>query len=125
MEKDGEFAIGLSKGRKAALALYEKIDSDERFRTIFPPELDIVVWAPNGSSASQISERTGQIFDAAAQENLHLATFKYPTALLQRNWNDVDLDQQYVTCLRSCLMKPEHLDWVEQIWELLSKAANL
>jgi len=125
MEKNGEFAIGLSKGRQAALALYEKIDSDNRFITIIPPELDIVVWAPSGNSASKISERSEQIFNAAAQENLHLATFKYPTALLREKWDNVDLDQHYVTCLRSCLMKPEHLDWVESIWEILSKVTNL
>jgi len=125
MEKGGEFAVDLAKGRKAALALYAKIDSDERFRAILPPELDIVVWAPNGSSASQISKRSEQIFRAAAKENLHLATFKYPTSLLQEKWTDVDLDQQYVTCLRSTLMKPEHLDWIERIWELLSKVSKI
>ena len=125
MEKGGEFAVDLAKGREAALVLYEKIESDECFRTIFPPELDIVVWAPDGSSASQISERSEQVFNAAAGENLHLATFKYPTSLLQEKWADVDLDQQYVTCLRSCLMKPEHLDWVERIWELLSKVSKI
>jgi hypothetical protein len=124
MEKGGEFAVGLSKGREAALALYKKITLDQRFRTIFPPELDILVWAPNGSSASQISQCSEQIFHAAAQENLHLATFKYPGALLRGKWADVDLDQPYVTCLRSCLMKPEHLDWVERIWEVLSKVSN-
>ena len=124
IEKGGEFPVGLSKGRQAALALYEKIDSDERFRTIFPPELDIIVWAPDGSSASQISEHSEQIFNAATQENLHLATFKYPTALLREKWRGVDLDQQSVTCLRSCLMKPEHLDWVDKIWALLDKASN-
>jgi tyrosine decarboxylase/aspartate 1-decarboxylase len=124
MKKGGEFATGLSKGRRAALALYEKIDSDERFKTILPPELDIVVWSPNGESASQISERSEQVFNAAARENLHLATFKYPTTLLQEKWDDVDLDQEYVTCLRSCLMKPEHIDWVERIWEILDKVAS-
>lgn len=125
MEKGGEFAVDLAKGRKAALALYEKIESDERFRTIFPPELDILVWAPDGGSASQISERSEQIFQAAAKENLHLATFKYPASLLQEKWVDVDLDQEYVTCLRSTLMKPEHLDWIEHIWELLSKVTRI
>ena len=125
MEKGGEFAKGLSKGRRAALTLYETIASDDRFKTIFPPELDIVVWAPNGDSASQISERAEKIFSAAAEENLHLATFKYSTALLQEKWAGVNLDQQYVTCLRSCLMKPEHLDWVERIWTTLDKVANV
>jgi glutamate/tyrosine decarboxylase-like PLP-dependent enzyme len=124
MEKGGEFAVGLSKGRKAALALYEKIAADARFRTIFPPELDILVWAPNGVSASQISKCSEQIFRDAAQENLHLATFKYPARLLREKWAGVDFDQEYVTCLRSCLMKPEHLDWVKRIWEVLDKVAN-
>jgi tyrosine decarboxylase / aspartate 1-decarboxylase len=124
MVKGGEFARGLSKGREAALALYEKVVSDKRFKPVFPPELDILVWAPNGNNASQISERSEQIFQAAAEENLHLATFKYPTALLREKWDDVDLDQPYVTCLRSCLMKPEHLEWVENIWEILSKVTN-
>ena len=125
MERGGDFAIGLSNGRRAALALYKKIASDERFRTIFPPELDILVWAPDGSSASQISKRSEQVFNAAAEENLHLATFKYPSSLLHVKWPGVDFDQQYVTCLRSCLMKPEHLDWVESIWGILSKVANV
>jgi glutamate/tyrosine decarboxylase-like PLP-dependent enzyme len=124
MEKGGEFAVGLSNGRKAALALYEKVAVDERFRTIFPPELDILVWAPNGGSVSRISERSEQIFNAAARENLHLATFKYPTILLQESWGDVELDQKYVTCLRSCLMKPEHLDWVERFWEILDRVST-
>ena len=125
MKKGGEFALDLAKGRKAALALYEKVEADGRFRTIFPPELDILVWAPDGDSASQISKRSKQIFNAAAEENLHLATFKYPTALLQGKWVGVDLDQEYVTCLRSTLMKPEHIDWVERIWELLSKVSKI
>jgi tyrosine decarboxylase / aspartate 1-decarboxylase len=125
MEKGGEFAAGLSNGRKAALALYEKISADVRFKTIFPPELDILVWAPNGKSASQISRRSEQIFNAAARENLHLATFKYPTRLLEEKWGDVDLDQEYVTCLRSVLMKPEHLDWLERIWGVLDKVSSL
>ena len=121
MEKGGEFATALSKGREAALALYEKVVADHRFKTIFPPELDILVWAPNGSSASQISKRSEQVFQAAANENLHLATFKYPASLLQELWTDVDFDEEYITCLRSCLMKPEHLEWLESIWQIIDK----
>lgn len=123
MERGGPFAAGLARGREAALALYQKIAADSRFKTILKPELDILVWAPAGRSASQISERSQAIFLAAAKQDLHLATFKYPTALLQKKWSEVDMDQPYVTCLRSCLMKPEHLDWLERIWEVLDKIA--
>lgn len=119
-----EFAQGLSMARNAALALYEKIISDKRFKTIIPPELDILVWAPNRGSASQISKRSQEIFHAAAENNLHLAIFKYPSSLLKNKWTDVIFDQPNVTCLRSCLMKPEHYDWVERIWNILDNVAK-
>jgi tyrosine decarboxylase/aspartate 1-decarboxylase len=121
---DGEFALGLSKGREAALALYERISADERFRKIFPPELDILVWAPAWKSASEISERTAQFFQVAAQENVHLATFKYPSSSLQPLWEDVHFDRPEVLCLRSCLMKPEHEAWVERIWQVLDRTGD-
>ena len=121
----GEFALGLLKTREAALSLYEKVAADERFKTILVPELDILVWAPNGSSASQISKRTEDIFHAAAKENLHVAIFKYPSVLLQANWTDVTFDQQSVTCLRSCMIKPEHYDWVEKIWNIFDNISDV
>ena len=33
-------------------------------------------------------------------------------------------DSETLTCLRSVLMKPEHLEWVNRIWELLSEATS-
>jgi tyrosine decarboxylase/aspartate 1-decarboxylase len=117
--RGGEFAKGLSKSCGAARELYNKIDSDSRFRTLFPPELDILVWAPNGKTASQISQRSEKLFHAAAERNLHIATFQYPSALVSRKWSDVIFDRPTVTCLRSCLMKPEHENWVERIWNIL------
>ena len=121
---NGEFALGLSKGREAALELYRRIASDARFRTVFPPELDILVWAPTGRSASQISERSTELFRAAAEEDLHLATFRYPSSSLQARWDNVEFDRRDVVCLRSCLMKPEHHDWVDHIWGILDRLAS-
>jgi len=119
----GEFARSLSKTRRAALTLYQKIATDERFRVIFPPELDILIWTPAGQTASQISERSAALFEAAARENLHLATFRYPAALLRRRWPEVEFDRPDLVCLRSCLMKPEHDDWLEQLWAILDQVA--
>ena len=76
------------------------------------PETDIVVWAPKAEKASQVSQLSQKIFDLAAENNLHLAVFNYPTALLKEVWLDVIVDQDSVACLRSCLMKPEHPDWM-------------
>lgn len=123
MQRGGEFAQGLEKSRRAALAFYEKIAGDGRFKTMLYPELDILVWAPHGASASEISKRSEALFLAAAGHDLHLATFKYPMALLDETWPDVIADQETVTCMRSVLMKPEHEDWLGEIWSRLDKAA--
>ncbi len=125
MTLGGDFAQSLEKCRTAALGLYEKVAADDRFLTILEPELDILVWAPAGKTAGEISRRSEAIFQEAAKMDLHLATFKYPVALLKDSWLDVEADQETVTCLRSVLMKPEHKDWLEQIWSRLDQAVNL
>ena len=120
----GEFAGDLAKSRRAALEMYRRIQADNRFRTLFEPELDIVVWAPAADRVSRISERSLHLFHAAAEENLHLATFQFPTRLIGDKWDGVEMDQENVTLLRSCLMKPEHEDWLDRIWAILSRAAD-
>ena len=121
LKPGGVFARGLSRSRKAAIALYERIEEDPMYRTILTPSLDILVWAPDGSSASQISERTEEVFSASEEKNLHLAKIKIPMPLLRGRWPDVNFDQDEVVCLRACLMKPEHLDWVDEIWNVLGQ----
>jgi glutamate/tyrosine decarboxylase-like PLP-dependent enzyme len=124
MVPGGEFASNLSRCRKAALLLYEKLSADSRFKTLFKPELDIVVWAPTAERASSISRLSQEMFRLAAEHNLHLAIFNYPTELLKETWQDVVMDDEQVTCLRSCLMKPEHLDWMERIWKIIDDVAD-
>jgi len=120
----GEFARSLGRCRQAALDLFARMSRDRRFRMIFPPELDILIWAPRGRKASEISARSERFFGAAAAENLHLAKFRYPASLLRDVWKDVVWDQPEVVCLRCCLMKPEHRDWADPIWASLDRAAD-
>lgn len=122
--RGGSFAAGLGKGRQAALTFFERLSADPRFMTAFPPQLDIVIWAPRGESASAISRLSREMFEAAAAENLHLAVVSFPASLLRAWWTDIDWDQETVTCLRSCLMKPEHLDWLDRIWQVLDGVAS-
>jgi glutamate/tyrosine decarboxylase-like PLP-dependent enzyme len=124
MVKGGEFARNLEKSREAALRLSSKIQADIRFRLLLEPELDIVTWAPLAASDSRISELSRQIFESAAKHDLHLAVFKFPTRLLRESWKDVRFENEYVTCLRSCLMQPEHLEWLERIWSILDKVTG-
>src|SRR5215813_7017193 len=122
LERGGGFARGLEKGREAALQLYSKLRHDHRFVPAFEPELDILVFLPREADQEKASARSRKIFSAAAQHDLHLAVADLPL----RFWNDVDFadpdSEETVTCLRSVLMKPEHLDWIKPIWERLIRA---
>ena len=124
LKKGEEFARGLERGRKAALALFEKVRADERFVTAFAPELDIVVFAPRAASVSEVSVLSRKIFEAAARHDLHLAVAELPVRFWEANLGAMKRDREAITCLRSVLMKPEHLDWVERIWNLLSSAVD-
>lgn len=122
--KGGEFARGLECGRKAALALFEKLRADARFLTAFVPELDILVFAPRSTSVSQASVLSRRIFEAAAERDLHLAVAELPVHFWEGSLGEMKRDRERLTCLRSVLMKPEHFDWVEQIWALLSASTE-
>ncbi len=124
LKKGGEFARGLELGRKAALKLFEKLRADSRFVTAFPPELDIVVFASRAESISETSALSRRVFESAARHELHLAVAELPVSFWKENLGAMNRDRETVTCLRSVLMKPEHFDWVERIWELLSKSTE-
>jgi glutamate/tyrosine decarboxylase-like PLP-dependent enzyme len=124
LAKHGEFAQRLERSRSAALALYEKARTDDRFVTAFAPELDIVIFAPQGASITEISAKSRSIFTAAADRGLHLAVADLPINLFSSLSRSVRRDRETITCLRSVLMKPEHLDWIDRIWELLVSAAD-
>jgi glutamate/tyrosine decarboxylase-like PLP-dependent enzyme len=117
--KGGEFARSIESGREAAVSLSEKLKADARFVHAFQPELDIVVFVPRAKSLSEASAQSRKIFDTAAQRGLHLAVAELPVRFWESNLGDMKRDRDTVTCLRSVLMKPEHLDWVDRIWELL------
>ena len=122
LERGGEFAKGLEACREAALRLAERLAADSRWLVPFPPELDIVVWAPRAESARLASERSQRIFTAAASRGLHLALARLPVEYFPSLASDSSDQQETVLCLRSVLMKPEHREWVDQILSLLDAA---
>jgi tyrosine decarboxylase / aspartate 1-decarboxylase len=120
LARGGEFARGLERGRAAALALHRKLDRDAQFVTASAPELDILVFAPRAASVSEMSRLSRGVFEAAAKHGLHLAVAELPLSFLEERLGAKVLrDRSAVTCLRSVLMKPEHFEWVERIWDIL------
>jgi hypothetical protein len=64
------------------------------------------------------------VFDEAARLNLHLALAELPSKIFGDGETDLTTGQQRITCLRSVLMKPEHLDWADRIWRTLQEATD-
>jgi tyrosine decarboxylase / aspartate 1-decarboxylase len=124
LKKGGEFARGLERGRNAALALFGKLRADTRFMTAFAPELDIIVFAPKAASVGETSALSRKIFEAAAKRDLHLAVAELPVRFWAANLGGMKRDRETLTCLRSVLMKPEHFDWIDRIWDLLTASAQ-
>lgn len=122
--RGGEFAAMLEANRDAAAQLWQRLVSDTRWLAPFAPELDIVVWAPRANSATEVSELSQRVFDAAAKQDLHLALIHLPTRFFASLQNAARSDCERVLCLRSVLMKPEHRDWLDRIWAILSSAAD-
>jgi hypothetical protein len=86
------------------------------------PELDIVVWAVNGKSTKEMSEKADHFFNEAEKQGLYLSKYKLATDKIDSE--GIEKNSEFVTCLRSCLLKPEHNDWVEEIWNVLIQIAE-
>ncbi len=120
---DGKFAQDLGCSREAAVRMHQNIIADDRWVAPFAPQLDILVWAVRGGSVAISSRLAQKVFHAAAGEDLHLALVQLPGAFFPAGtWPDQEGGS--LTCLRSVMMKPEHLGWLETIWRKLSQVAN-
>jgi len=123
----GAFAQGLEAGHTAALKLHHRLKESPYFITpASPPQLDIVFWAVRAAIPEASSALAQLIFDEAARRDLHLALATLPVRFFpQGSWQDSPQinPQTTVTCLRSVLMKPEHLLWLDQIGQRLDAAA--
>ncbi|MEM9172014.1 MAG: aminotransferase class V-fold PLP-dependent enzyme [Pseudomonadota bacterium] len=120
----GKFAEALESSINAARRLNDYLAASDLFTPIMPPELDIVMWLVNAATPQDASDRAHRLFDAAAQRDLHLALIQLEPSQLpdsHAHWRSHD---KPVACLRSCLMKAEHDDWLDTIWQRLLQAAD-
>lgn len=121
MESGGEFSGLLDRSLLAARALHRKLAESSAYKPLMVPETDIVIFAAAAGDAETASARAREIFDKAAARHLHLALIELPVSLVKTYWPEVEDNRSTVTCLRSCLMKPEHLDWLADIVNLLDE----
>jgi len=123
MNRGGEFSRSLDKSLLAARALYEFLDESDNYHVLMEPQLDIVVYAVDAKDAATSSEKASKVFEEAAKKDLHLALVNIPSSIVSHYWPELEINRESVACLRSCLLKPEHLDWIGKIGEILDDVA--
>ena len=109
---------------EAATQFHKQLKQSERFLPLMPPELDIVVYTVDAATSSDASRRARRLFEHAADNDLHLALIELPTELVRRFAPQLNEDSDTTTCLRSVLMKPEHMGWLDRIMKLLEASAT-
>ncbi|NIW86403.1 MAG: aspartate aminotransferase family protein, partial [Gammaproteobacteria bacterium] len=125
LKPGGEFAGGLERCRDAAEALHQRLDGHPSFVPVVRPELDIVAWAVMGADDENPSTAARRFFQEAAERGLHLALVQVPGSMIAPQWpKKVAIPGDPVTCLRSVLMKAEHMDWMDRIWSMLEDLAG-
>ncbi len=124
MNPGGEFAQSMDNCLLAARALWDLLETSDQYVPLMRPELDIVVYVANADDIAASSHKARQVFKRAAENNLHLALIELPSDMVRDYWPELNGDEDTITCLRSCLMKPEHLDWIDQIFSILVQSAK-
>jgi glutamate/tyrosine decarboxylase-like PLP-dependent enzyme len=119
LEKGGQLSQWLDSSLLAARGLWQRLTDSEYYRPLMRPELDIVVYAVNAPDALEASSRARRVFELAARKGLHLAMMQLPVELVRPYHPELAANSETVTCLRSVLMKPEHIEWLEQIGDIL------
>ena len=120
---DGEFAGMLDRCLDAAQRLSDAMTSHGGYTALHEPMLDIVVFSATGDDAGSVSRANQRLFDRAARRNLHLALIEMPAAFVANQLPITGSADESVTCLRSVLMKPDHVDWVPEIVTTLEELA--
>tara|TARA_R110002049_G_scaffold134677_2_gene294176 strand:+ start:2047 stop:3387 length:1341 start_codon:yes stop_codon:yes gene_type:complete len=116
LEKEG-FGPIMAQCRKAALNGFEILSLSEKLKAYKRPELDILGYFPSDvKTTSEISAKSKEVFDAGMREHsFYLSLYKVPSEEFVRLHPQYEADSETVTILRSVFMKPEQVDFVEEL----------
>ena len=123
LERGGQLASWLDDCLIAARNFTDRLAQGTSFVPLLAPELDIVVYAADAADTESASARARAVFESAAARDLHLAMIELPASFLEDARDDILVNSETVTCLRSVFMKPEHKDWIDAIVAVLEESA--
>jgi glutamate/tyrosine decarboxylase-like PLP-dependent enzyme len=113
LSAEGGLGAVLASTRRAALAWADLIEASDALHLVLPPQLDILAYFPTteGLSASAVSRASDRVFEQLMndpEDPVYLAKLTLPKAIVAPRAPGLAWDQETITVLRSCLLKPEH-----------------
>lgn len=114
--------LHLGAARRAARRLSDALREADGVELVVDPELDIVCCFARLSRASDINGASGLAFHALAADGWHLAKLRLDTGWIRRRHPWIEADAPNVTVLRSCLLKREHLEVVDELSRAITAA---
>lgn len=121
--KNGMHKI-LELTRKAALKFYRLLKNSEVFIPLIEPELDIVNYFPVASSTSKINHLSEGLFIRLMKNKkypIYVSKYRLKSDFFKRLFPNIKADTNEVIILRSVLMKPEQIFYIEEIFEKMKE----
>ncbi len=120
LKNDEGLGLILKKTIDATNKLYEILNSSDKFTPYIKPETNIIAYFPNAQTTSEISKLSQEILQKGMDTNsIWLATLKVDSRKFAQNHLNIIVDSPETILLRSTIMKPEHYDWVDKIYNKL------
>ncbi|MEX2603866.1 MAG: aminotransferase class I/II-fold pyridoxal phosphate-dependent enzyme [Gracilimonas sp.] len=117
LKEDTGFGPILKKCLDAARRMYELTKESQKLKPFKKPELDILGYFPSDcKTTSEISEKSKQVFEAGMKEkSFYLSLYRIPAKTFTLLHPEFEVDSEEVVILRSVFMKPEQLDFAEEL----------
>ncbi|MDX1443961.1 MAG: aminotransferase class I/II-fold pyridoxal phosphate-dependent enzyme [Gammaproteobacteria bacterium] len=115
MERGGEFAQDLDRGLQAAREFHAWIEGEDAWQALLPPQLDILAFSVRQPDVVNAGVLNQKMFQAAAEQDLHIAVARLPRELMAPWSGGMEWNEDTIAVLRTCLMKPEHADWLPEL----------
>lgn len=110
--------------RRAALKFYSLLKYSEIFLPLIEPELDIVNYFPVASSTSKINQFSEALFIKLMNNKkypIYVSKYRLKSDFFKRLFPNIKTDTNEVIILRSVLMKPEQILYIEEIFEKMKE----
>ena len=126
LKQDEGFGGILQQCRKAAIRMYELVNTSQVLAAYKEPELDIIAYFPSQvGKLSEISATSTRVFDEGMKNrSFYLSLYKVPAAAFLKFHPQYEADEEYVTILRSVLMRPEHATFVDELVQRIEKVIH-